>query len=49
MQRLAAAADFPNGIASELDYTEFVFINPDLTLYVEREPRGEWISSTPDA
>ena len=43
MQRLAAAADFPNGIASELDYTEFVFINPDLTLYVEREPRGEWI------
>lgn len=43
MQRLAAAADFPNGIASELDFTEFVFINPDLTLYVEREPRGEWI------
>lgn len=43
LQRLAAAADFPNGIASELDFAEFVFINPDLTLYVEREPRGEWV------
>ncbi len=43
LQRLAAAADFPNGIGSELSWTEFVFINPDLTLYVEREPIGEWI------
>ena len=43
LQRLAAAADFPNGIGSELGFEEFVFINPDLTLYVEREPRGEWI------
>src|SRR5579884_3406248 len=43
LQRLAAAADFPNGIASELSWEEYVFINPDLTLYVEREPAGEWI------
>ena len=43
LQRLAAAADFPNGIASELPWDEYVFINPDLTLYVEREPVGEWI------
>jgi hypothetical protein len=43
LQRLAAAADFPNGIASELSWDEYVFINPDLTLYVEREPVGEWI------
>jgi hypothetical protein len=42
-QRLAAAADFPNGIASELSWDEYVFINPDLTIYVEREPVGEWI------
>jgi hypothetical protein len=43
LQRLAAAADFPNGIASELPWDEYVFINPDLTVYVEREPVGEWI------
>ena len=43
LQRLAAAADFANGIASELPWSEFVFINPDLTIYVERQPRGEWI------
>jgi hypothetical protein len=42
-QRLAAAADFPNGIGSELSWQEYVFINPDLTVYVEREPVGEWI------
>jgi hypothetical protein len=43
LQRLAAAADFPNGIGSNLPWDEYVFINPDLTLYVEREPVGEWI------
>lgn len=43
LQRVAAAADFPNGIATELPWTEYVFINPDLTLYVERQPVGEWI------
>jgi hypothetical protein len=42
-QRLAAAADFPNGIATELAWDRWVFINPDLTMYVEREPVGEWI------
>jgi hypothetical protein len=43
LQRLACAADFPNGISTELDWNEYVFINPDLTVYVEREPVGEWI------
>jgi len=43
LQRLAAAADFPNGIASALDWQRFTFINPDLTIYIEREPLGEWI------
>jgi hypothetical protein len=43
LQRLAAAADFPNGIATELPWSEYVFINPDLTLYVERQPIGDWI------
>jgi hypothetical protein len=43
LQRLAAAADFPNGIASELPWSDWIFINPDLTLYIERAPVGEWI------
>jgi hypothetical protein len=43
LQRLVAAADFPNGIASELAWDEYVFINPDLTVYIERDPIGEWI------
>jgi hypothetical protein len=41
---VAAAGDFGNGIASELSWDEHVFINPDLTLYVERAPRGEWVA-----
>jgi hypothetical protein len=43
LQRLIAAADFPNGVSTALPWDEYVFINPDLTVYVEREPRGEWI------
>lgn len=43
LQRLAAAADFGNGIASAVSWATHVFINPDLTLYVERLPHGEWV------
>jgi hypothetical protein len=43
LQRLAAAGDFGNGIATAVPWTTHVFINPDLTLYVERLPQGEWI------
>lgn len=44
LQRLMVAADFPNGISSELSWQEWLFINPDLTVYIEREPRSEWIA-----
>lgn len=43
LQRLAAAGDFGNGISAVLSWEEHVFINPDLTLYLERAPVGEWI------
>jgi Thioesterase-like superfamily len=43
LQRLAAAADFPNGISSVLGWSTWTFINPDLTIHIEREPVGEWI------
>jgi hypothetical protein len=43
LQRLAAAGDFGNGISSPLNWDEYLFINPDLTLYIERVPDGDWI------
>jgi hypothetical protein len=43
LQRLAAAGDFGNGISAVLPWEEYVFINPDLTLYIDRPPEGEWI------
>jgi hypothetical protein len=43
LQRLAAAADFGNGISSIVSWEDHLFINPDLTLYIGREPHGEWI------
>ncbi|MGH2875315.1 MAG: thioesterase family protein [Solirubrobacteraceae bacterium] len=44
LERLMAAADFGNGIASVISWESHVFINPDLTVYVEREPEGEWVA-----
>jgi len=44
LQRLLVAADFPNGISTELPWDDWLFINPDLTVYIEREPVGEWVA-----
>jgi hypothetical protein len=44
LERVAAAGDFGNGIASVLSWSEHIFINPDLTLYLERDPIGEWVA-----
>lgn len=43
LQHLAAAGDFGNGISATLSWDDYLYINPDLTLYIEREPTGEWI------
>jgi hypothetical protein len=44
LMRAAAAADFGNGVSSVVDWNAgWMFINPDLTLYVNRYPEGEWI------
>ena len=43
IQRLAAAADFGAGLSGTLPRENYLFINVDLTVYVEREPVGEWI------
>lgn len=39
---LAAVCDFGNGVSSELRFDQFVFINADLTLHLQREPQGQW-------
>jgi Thioesterase-like superfamily len=44
IERIATAGDFGNGIASVLDWSRHSFINPDLTLYVERDPVDEWVA-----
>ena len=45
LQRVAAAADFGNGISSVVDWEQgWRFINPDLTVYVHRYPVGEWVA-----
>jgi hypothetical protein len=43
VQRVAAAADFGNGVSKALPTDRFVFINPDLTIHLLRPPVGEWI------
>jgi Thioesterase-like superfamily len=40
----AAAADFGNGISSVLSWERYTFINPDLTMYLERPPVDEWVA-----
>ncbi len=44
LQRLAATADFGNGVAAPAPWDGFVFINADLTIQLHRPPRGEWIA-----
>lgn len=43
LQRICAAADFPNGISYRIDPRQTTFINPELTIYVQRPPVGEWV------
>jgi len=43
LQRICAAADFPNGISFVVDPRHTTFINPDLTVYVQRLPVDDWV------
>jgi hypothetical protein len=42
--RAAAAADFGNGFSWVLDWSSHVFVNPDLTINLVREPEGDWVA-----
>jgi hypothetical protein len=43
LARLAAVADFGNGVSAVLPFERYLFINADLTIHLARPPRGEWI------
>ncbi len=43
LQRICAAADFPNGISFVVDPRRMTFVNPDLSIYVQRLPEGDWV------
>ena len=43
MQRTVALSDMGNGVSNILDFESHLFINPELSVHVWREPAGEWI------
>ncbi|MCU0258558.1 MAG: thioesterase family protein [Solirubrobacteraceae bacterium] len=43
LQRVAAAADFGNGVSHALPFSGWLFVNTDLSLHLFREPAGEWV------
>jgi Thioesterase-like superfamily len=43
LQRVLVAADVGNGISATLDIRRYLFINVDLTVQLERMPKGEWV------
>jgi hypothetical protein len=44
LQRVLAVADSGSGVSWVLPIRDWLFINPELTVHVQREARGEWIS-----
>lgn len=43
LERVAAASDFGNGISGLFSFQEMLYLNPDLTVFLLREPVGEWV------
>jgi hypothetical protein len=44
LQRVAGAADFGSGVGNPVRALDVGAINPDLTIHVHRDARGEWIA-----
>jgi acyl-CoA thioesterase len=42
--RAVAASDFGNGLSWILPIEEYTFVNTDLTVYLNRHPRSEWVA-----
>ena len=43
LQRVLAVADSGNGVSAVLPWDDWLFINPELTVHVQRPAVGEWI------
>ena len=43
LSRVLVVADSGSGISAALDFGKWIFINPDLSVYLHRLPRGEWV------
>jgi hypothetical protein len=43
LQRVMAVADCGNGLSSELEFGQWWFINPELTVHLHRTAVGEWV------
>ncbi len=43
LERLVTLADAQSGMGVPLDPMRFTFVNPDLSLFLERPPDGEWL------
>jgi hypothetical protein len=43
LTRVAAAADFANGLSWILPFRRWLFVNTELTIHLRREPEGGWI------
>lgn len=44
MARVAASADFGNGVAAAVPFDRYLFINADLSIELDRRPVGEWVA-----
>lgn len=44
LERLLVMADAASGVSAMLDWHQWLFINVDLTIHLERPPRGEWMA-----
>ena len=43
LQRVLAVADSGNGVSAVMSLDDWLFINPELTVHVQRPAEGEWI------
>ncbi len=44
LARVVATSDFGNGVATVLPFDQYLFINADLTISLDRRPEGEWVA-----
>ncbi|HYP24551.1 MAG TPA: thioesterase family protein [Actinomycetota bacterium] len=43
LQRVLTAADSSSGISGALDFSQWVYVNPDLTVHLHRALEGQWV------